>query len=193
MDRQGLHLKIPLERIGVLIGSNGEVKRYIEDRCRVDLEVDSRDGSVGIALKPDTTDPLEIFKAERMVLAIGRGFSPKKAFELLDEDVFLEILDLRDYFGKSSSNIQRIKSRIIGERGKTRRIIEEATGAKISVYGHTIAIIGDQERFQVAKDAVIMIIRGRRHRTVYRFLHRKSQEIKKMQMALWKDSDLTLK
>ena len=193
MDRQTIRLRIPVERIGVLIGPNGRVKRSIEEKCGVDLEIDSKSGGISMVLRPNAEDPLEIFKAEKVVLAIGRGFSPSRAFELLDEDVFLEILDLREYAGKSSSTIQRIKSRIIGEGGKTRRIIEETTGTKISVYGHTVAIIGDPEKFQAAKDAVIMIIRGSRHKTVYRFLHKKRQEIKKMQMSLWKDSTLTLK
>jgi len=193
MDKSNLHLRIPLDRIGVLIGPHGRVKKSIEETCGVNLEVDSGSGGISIASRPETSDPLEIFKVEKVVLAIGRGFSPNKAFELLDEDVFLEVLDLRDYAGKSSSSIQRIKSRIIGERGKTRRIIEETTGAKISVYGHTVAIIGDPARFQAAKDAVIMLIRGRKHKTVYGFLHRKRQEIKKTQMSLWKDSTLTLK
>ena len=193
MDKAYLHLRIPSDRIGVLIGPHGRVKRSIEEMCGVDLEVDSGSGGVSIALKPETSDPLEVFKAERVVLAIGRGFSPNRAFELLDEEVLLEILDLREYVGKSSSSIQRIKSRIIGEGGKTRKIIEETTGTKISVYGHTVTIIGDPVRFQAAKDAVIMLIRGRRHRTVYGFLQRKRREIKKAQMSLWKDSTLTLK
>jgi len=193
MDKPALHLKIPLERIGVLIGPHGQVKRSIEEKCGVNLEIDSESGSISIALKKEAADPLEIFKAERVIRAIGRGFSPKRAFMLLDEDKVLEILDLRDFVGKSSSAIQRIKSRIIGERGKTRKIIEETTGTKISVYGHTVSIIGGSEGFQAAKEAIIMIIQGRRHRTVYRFLHRKRQEIKKMQMALWENTDLTLK
>ncbi len=193
MDRQAMHLRIPLERIGVLIGTRGEAKRHIEEKCGVNLEVDSESGSISVALRPETTDPTEIFKAERVILAIGRGFSPKRAYELLDEDVMLEILDLRDYLGKPGLAMQRIKSRIIGERGKTRKIMEETTGAKVSVYGHTVAIIGGPDGFQAAKEAVIMLIQGRRHRTVYRFLHKKRQEIKKMQMVLWKDSSLTLK
>ncbi len=193
MDKSELYLRIPLDRIGVLIGPSGRVKRSIEETCGVNLEVDSGSGGVSVTLRPETPDPLEIFKAEKVVSAIGRGFSPNRAFELLDEEVFLEVLDLREYVGKSSSSIQRIKSRIIGEGGKTRRIIEETTGAKVSVYGHTVAIIGDPARFQVAKDAIIMLIRGRKHRTVYGFLHRKRREIKKTQMSLWKDSDLTLK
>jgi ribosomal RNA assembly protein len=193
MDRQEIHLRIPLERVGVLIGTRGEAKQSIEEKCGVNLEIDSESGGINISLKPETPDPLEIFKAERVILAIGRGFSPKRAFELLDEEAMLEILDLRDYLGKPGLAMQRTKSRIIGERGKTRKIIEETTGAKVSVYGHTIAIIGDPDGFQAAKEAVIMLIQGKRHRTVYGFLHRKRQEIKKMQMALWKDSSLTLK
>jgi len=193
MDRQAMHLRIPMERIAVLIGTKGEAKRNIEEKCGVNLEIDSESGSISIALKSETPDPLEIFKAERIILAIGRGFSPRRAFELIDEDAVFEILDLRDYLGKPGLAMQRIKSRIIGEGGKTRKIIEETTGAKVSVYGHTVAIIGDPDGFQAAKEAVIMLIQGRKHRTVYRFLHRKRQEIKKMKMALWKDSSLTLK
>jgi rRNA processing protein Krr1/Pno1 len=52
------------------------------------------------------------------------------------------IIDLRLIFGRSESDIKRIKGRIIGTEGKTRKLIEELTEADVVVYGHTVGIIG---------------------------------------------------
>jgi ribosomal RNA assembly protein len=81
--------------------------------------------------------------------------------------------------------MKRLKGRIIGKEGKTRRIIEELTETNVSVYGHTVSIIGNMEQAEVAKEAIRMLIRGSLHQTVYRFLHRKRREFKKKKMELW--------
>ncbi|MBS7621647.1 hypothetical protein KEJ32_06015, partial [Candidatus Bathyarchaeota archaeon] len=68
-----------------------------------------------------------------VVTAIGRGFSPEHAFKLIqDEEAVLDIIDLRIIFGKSESDIRRVKGRIIGMDGKTRRLIEELTDTNIA-------------------------------------------------------------
>jgi ribosomal RNA assembly protein len=118
-------------------------------------------------------------------MAIGRGFSPKKAFSLFDENVNLYIIDLQDFL-RSPSDIQRVKSRIIGTKGKTRRIIEEETMTSLSIYGDTISIIGDIEHLKVAKEAIDMFIRGAYHRSVYRYLNMKRNELREIEMELWK-------
>jgi len=178
-------IKIPRDRIGVLIGPNGYVKRKIENMCGVNLKIDSASGDVEVTLKPETVDPTSLFKAENIVNAIGRGFSPEKAFKLNDDDVLLEVIDLYDYVGKSESNLQRIKGRLIGEKGKTRKITEETTGANISIFGHTVAIIGELDKLAAAKRAIQMLISGSQHSTVYRWLHRKRRELKKAELELW--------
>ena len=182
-----LHVRIPMERVGVLIGPNGSVKREIEETLGVRLAIDSRTGDVEIELAEDNPDPSNLLRARDVVLAIGRGFSPERAFRLLrDEDAMLRIIDLREIFGRSKSDITRVKGRIIGREGKTRRIIEELTGAYVSVYGHTVAIIGGMEQVQVAEEAIQMLIEGRMHSTVYRYLHRKKREMKRRRaLELW--------
>ncbi|MBS7608707.1 RNA-processing protein, partial [Candidatus Bathyarchaeota archaeon] len=97
----------------------------------------------------------------------------------------LDIIDLRAIFGRSESDIKRVKGRIIGMDGKTRRIIEELTDTSITVYGHTIGIIGKIENAQVAREAIQMLIQGSQHATVYKFLHRKRRELKKSMLELW--------
>jgi len=186
-------IRIPRERIGVLIGPNGSVKEQIEKALEVKLQIDSSTGDVSIELKPENNDPSKLFRAKDVVTAIGRGFSPEKAFRLLEsENTILEVIDLRQIFGKSESDMRRIRGRIIGRDGKTRRIIEELTETYISVYGHTVGIIGDFEKVQIAREAIDMLIKGAMHGTVYRYLHRKRREIKKQMLDLWEKPESNL-
>ncbi len=177
---------IPKDRVGVLVGLGGTVKSTIEDRLFVDLKIDSPSGAVQIGVKPNAPDPSGALQAKDIVLAIGRGFSPERAFRLFNEDTALDIIDLHDFFGKNEAEIRRVDGRIIGREGKTRRILEELTGAAISVSGHTVSIIGGYEAVSMAKDALEKLIKGRQHGTVYKFLRRRRQEIKKEKaLALW--------
>jgi len=186
MAEANVFLKISRERIGVLIGPNGAIKKHIEKTLLVKLEIESETGGVIITLAEKTEDPSSLFKAKNVITAIGRGFSPELAFRLIrDEEAVLDIIDLRAIFGRSESDIRRVKGRIIGMEGKTRRIIEELTETNVCVYGHTVGLIGDIEQIQAAREAIQMLIRGSQHSTVYRFLHRKRRELKKRKLELW--------
>ncbi len=186
MQGHSTFVKIPRERIGVLIGTKGGVRELIEKRLSTNLGIDSQSGDVTITLKEDVNDPSLLFRAKDVVTAIGRGFSPENVFKLIeDEDTILEIVDLREVFGRSESDISRIKGRIIGREGKTRRIIEEMTGTRVSVYGHTVSMIGGIEQVDIAREAIKMLIKGSQHKTVYRFLQRKRHELKLRSLELW--------
>jgi ribosomal RNA assembly protein len=182
-------VKVPRERIGALVGPDGHVKAGIERKLSVRLLIDSQTGGIQITLMPTAQDPTVLFRAKEVVTAIGRGFSPEHAFRLLkDDESMLEVIDLRETVGRSQTDMKRLKGRVIGKEGKTRRIIEELTEANICVYGHTISIIGEIDQVEIAKEAVGMLIRGSLHGTVYRFLHRKRRDLKKKKMELWETS-----
>lgn len=187
MARPSTFVKIPKNRIGALIGPNAVTKELIEKKLNIQLDVDSESGDININLSTEATDPSVLFRAREVISAIGRGFSPEKARRLLeDEETTLLVIDLRDYVGKSESDIKRLSGRIIGREGKTRRLIEELTDTYVSIYGHTIGIIGTMEEAEIARQAVEMFIRGRLHTSVYRFLHSKRRELKKKRIELWK-------
>lgn len=189
MERASAFVKVPRERIGALVGPDGRVKENIEKKLKIGLRIDSQTGDIQITLTPTAKDPTVLFRAKEVVTAIGRGFSPEHAFRLLEDDeTVLEVIDLREQVGRSQSDMKRLKGRVIGKEGKTRRIIEELTKANISVYGHTISIIGRMDQVYTAKEAVRMLIRGSLHRSVYRYLHRKRRELKKKKMELWETS-----
>ena len=186
MSKPNMFVRIPKERVGVLVGPDGKVKQSIEEKFMVTLEIESESGGVTIVLSEKAGDPSLLFKAKDTVTAIGRGFSPEHAFRLLrnDDDIF-DFIDLRLVFGRSESDIKRVKSRIIGANGKTRKLIEELTGASVVVYGHTIGFIGTFERVDVARNAVQMLIDGSQHHTVYKYLQRKRSDFKKERLELW--------
>ena len=186
MEGSKAYIKIPRDRIGALVGPDGSVKAVIERKLSVGLQVESETGAVQITLPSTAEDPTVLFRAKEVVTAIGRGFAPDHAFRLLDDDeIVFEVIDLREVVGKSPSDLKRLKGRVIGKEGKTRRIIEELSEANISVYGHTISIIGYPDQDSIAREAVSMLIRGSLHGTVYRFLHKKRRELKKQTLQLW--------
>jgi ribosomal RNA assembly protein len=190
MSKPNAFVKIPKERVGVLVGPDGRVKQNIEEKLKVELQVDSEGGDVKVLLTEKAEDPSLLFRAKDVVTAIGRGFSPEQAFRLIrDENAIFDVIDLRMIFGRSESDISRVKGRIIGMNGKTRRIIEELTDANVVVYGHTVGIIGTFEQADAARYAVQMLIDGSQHHAVYKFLANKRRELKKQMLELWEKPD----
>jgi ribosomal RNA assembly protein len=181
-----MFVRIPKERVGVLIGPEGKVKSHIEEKLQVKLEIDGETGGVTIHLQENATDPSVLLKAKDVVTAVGRGFLPETTYRLIrNEDEIFDMIDLRLVFGRSESDIRRVKSRIIGTEGKTRRLIEELTEANIVIYGHTIGFVGSFTEVDAARNAVQMIIDGCQHQTVYKYLQKKRSELKKEKLELW--------
>ena len=175
------YARIPAERVGVLIGPEGATKERLQEATGTRIIVDSTTGEVTIG-ESSAADPVLALKARDIVHAMARGFSENRAFRLLDDDAYLEVLDIKD-FARSKNRVAQIRARLIGTRGKTRRLIEELTGVDMSVWGHTVALVGGTFEMAIAREAVIMLLRGSEHKTVYRFLERKRADIKVYQMG----------
>ena len=172
------YLKIPQNRVGALIGTNGDVKKSIEKLTGTILDIDSDDGTVYITPREDMEDPLGVWNANHIVKAIARGFNPEVAMKLIHDDIYLEIMKLPLCIGKSKRALARYKGRIIGKNGKTRELITELAEVDMAVYGKTVSFIGEMENVLVAKEAVEMILNGSRHKSVYAFLENKKETLK---------------
>lgn len=181
-------VRLPQDRLGALIGPNGDVKAMIERRAKVRIDVDSQSGEVGI-VESAKTNPLRAIQAEEVVRAIGRGFSPDNAQALFGEDQFLAVIDMRDHVGHRESRLRQVRGRVIGEKGRTRRMIEELTGCRVAVQGNTVALIGEGQGLEAGKRAVDMILSGSEHSSVYGFLERKRKEMRlhMLDQIEWRD------
>ena len=182
-------IRIPNDRIAVLIGKSGSVKSKIERLCRVSLEIDGQTGEVLITSEGDV-EQIRPFKAMEIVTAIGRGFSPENALTLLRGESTLHVIDLREFAGKSSANIERIKGRLIGDGGRARRNMENLSGTHISVYGKTVSIIGDAGKLRLAVDAISSISSGSMHGAVYSKLEAANRKGKQERMMLWENQNV---
>ncbi|HZX45044.1 MAG TPA: KH domain-containing protein [Candidatus Nanoarchaeia archaeon] len=171
-------LRIPKDRIAVLIGKEGKIKSEIEAETQTTIKVDSKEGDIFITGE----EALGLYSSREVIRAIGRGFNPEVAKLLLKGDYAFELIDLRDYVGKSKDHLLRIKGRIIGAEGKTRRLIEELTGAHICVYGKTAGVIGEPTAASNAREAIEKLLRGSPHSTVYKFLEKKRTMMKRERM-----------
>ncbi len=228
-------VRIPHERVAILIGKRGTIKSQIERKCNVQLDINSTTGEILIVHvetpdahmhdtnvhlgnmldntpdttldnTPDTTldntpdtnndyndghkDDLFLpFKAVEIVMAIGRGFTPDVALTLLKNENSLFVINLTEFAGKSRSSIERIKGRVIGERGRARKNMEQLSKTHISVYGKTVSIIGAGGGLMRAVDAVRAISCGSTHGAVYNKLEVANRHQKQQRMILWEDDD----
>jgi ribosomal RNA assembly protein len=164
-------VKIPQERVSILIGADGKTKKKIENRTNCRIEVS--DGEVSIE-----GESLDEWVAKDIIFAIGRGFNPEKALQLNREGHVFESIDITEYANTPQSR-ERLKGRVIGQAGRTRKHIEKSTGAMISVYGKTASLIGPYDGVEAAKEAITRLLSGSRHGTVYRMLEKRCQSMGK--------------
>jgi len=147
-------IRIPKKRIPFLF----EKKREIEEATNTRIKLNDE-----ITLEGDC---IELMDVNKIIKAVGRGFPVDTALELTDEKKNLCIISL-PYDRKK---LKRIKSRIIGTGGRSRKKIEKLTFTYISVYGKTVSIIGKYDNVDIAREAIEKLIRGSPHSNVYRFI-----------------------
>ncbi len=156
------HIAIPEERIKVLKKDRkleNELKNLVDMKLRINDDI-SIEGN----------DPIQLLRVKEVVRAFGRGFDADPALNLLDEDYFLETIEMKAFAGKSRDRQIVLKGRVIGKEGKAKEIIEKYTDVKIAIYGKTISVIGKWDNVKIARDAIEMLLFGSKHTTVYRFL-----------------------
>ena len=175
-------IRIPQDRVGTIIGTKGETKKMLQNISGIKIDVDT-EGEVTIYDDVETADPLMALKIIDVVKAIGRGFAPDRATRLFDDDEYLEVVDLKEFVGGRNNQLSRIRGRIIGKDGKTRQIIEDLTGVYVTIYGNTVALIGNSVSLPVAKHAVELLLNGSEHATVYHYLESQRPRLRIAEMG----------
>jgi ribosomal RNA assembly protein len=154
--------KIPEERVEKLQKNLDRFKKALN------CEIVIKDNQVVITSQNSFNE----YIARNVIIAFGRGFSIDDALELCREDKYFKLIELQDY-AKNRNQLVRIKSRVIGRKGRVKKEIERLTGAKIAIYGKTIALIGGEQELKSAEDALIRIITGSKQSNVLRLLQLK--------------------
>jgi ribosomal RNA assembly protein len=156
------NVAIPEERIE-LLRKDKELMEKLRKFVDVKVKIDD-------CVVIESDDPLCLLRVKEVIKAFGRGFDVDTSLNLLDEDYFLDVLDIKEFTGKSRNRQTVLKGRVIGSKGKTKNIIEKHTEVKIVIYGKTVSIVGKAKNVCVAREAIEMLLNGANHNTVYRFL-----------------------
>lgn len=160
-------IKVPHNRIAVIIGKDGETKKLLELELACSIDIDSEEGDVTVTTK----DSINLMIIRDVIKAIARGFNPEIALKLKSDEYYFELINLVDYNPKKNHQ-ERLKGRVIGREGKARSLIEEYTGCFISVYGKTVSIIGQGDNVRLAHKAVDSLLLGSPHAYVYKWLEK---------------------
>ena len=170
--------RVPKNRIAVLIGKGGQTRKMLEEASGAKLDIDSKTGEV-MAEWEEEPDPVVRMKMPDVVLAIGRGLAPSRAVQLIQDDIFLRMYDIREWVGRQPNQTRRMRSRLIGRNGRIRSLIEEISNCEMAIHGSTVLVIGDQDGVALAAPAIEGILRGSEHSTV---LHGLEQDRKRLKI-----------
>jgi len=118
-------------------------------------------------------DYLNLLKAKKIFEALNLGFEKEVCKKLLREDYDLEIIRVKDFLINKNNRdrLRELKGRVIGKRGSFKRNIQNITKTHVVIHNNVIGIIGDYENLPLAKKAIEMILSGKKHSTVYKFLY----------------------
>ncbi len=155
------HVNIPEERLLKL-----KRVRNVESTLKEFLDVKITIGD-DILIEGNS---LQVLRAKEIIKAYGRGFTFNQSLDLLDDEYYLDVMNISDFIGKSKDRQVVMKGRLIGADGVTKKMIEKDCEVKLSIYGKTICIIGKPKNIKFARIAIEMILSGSKHNSVYRFL-----------------------
>jgi len=110
------------------------------------------------------------FISEKVIEALDFGFPYGTAIEIKTDDLMFEILNIKEY--TKQKNLERIRGRIIGTKGKTLKVLSDLTHCYIELKDNKVGIIGEPEFIKTAQDAIILLIQGSKTGNVYAYLEK---------------------
>ena len=146
-------------------------KKDLEDSLKIKITIKGNNVEV------DAKDELEEYFATRVIEALDYKFLIEDALFLKREDYDLKIVNIKDHTTRHDMDV--IKGRIIGTKGKTLDTLRDLTGCDFSVKDNEVAIMGHVENIHKAEEAIISLIKGSKQGNVYAHLEGLNREKKK--------------
>lgn len=110
------------------------------------------------------------YVAIEVIEAINLGFTITQALLLCEDDFILEKIRIKDLTKRH--DLERVRGRIIGTRGRTKKTIQNLSDCLISLHDNTVGIIGRIEHIERAMQAITSLIQGSKQSSVYYSLER---------------------
>jgi len=116
------------------------------------------------------------YTACEVIKAINLGFTITDALLLTNEDFILEKILIKDITKRR--DLERIRGRIIGTKGKTKKTIESLTDSLIAIHENEVGIIGRADEIESTITALTALIRGKKQTKTYSYLEKERSKNK---------------
>ena len=114
------------------------------------------------------------FIALEVLEAVNAGFSVDRALQLKQEGMMLQTLNIKNITKRS--DLERVRARIIGKKGKTLKTLNNLTDCDLAMSGNKIGIIGHPDEMEDAVQSVTSLIQGSKQGNVYSRLERQRKQ-----------------
>ncbi|MEK6890878.1 MAG: hypothetical protein AABX03_01950 [Nanoarchaeota archaeon] len=151
--------EIYVKSVRKILGNLPELEKKLK------VKISSKGGRLVIS-----GNEVDEYFAERVLLALDFPFLMEDALLLLNDDYMFNIVNIKSYTKRHDLDV--IKSRIIGTKGKALKVLRDLSNSFIVVKDNDVAIISRTDDFEKALQGVISIIRGSKHGNVYTYLER---------------------
>lgn len=170
------YVKVSDDRINFL--ENNAVQK-VEENTGADVYLNKADRMLEIEHEDSVTE----MDIARVFEAISMGFDYETSAELMNEKMTrFEVINIKNQT-RNDKEFRRQKGRIIGENGKTKRVVSELTEASIQVSGNKVGIVGDTGDAVRARKAIMKIVQGSPHSNVYSELEKYKRKKNRMSMG----------
>ena len=132
-------------------------------------------------------DAISEYLCLEIIEAIELGFTAEQALLLCDEELVFEKINIKNLTKRR--DLERIRARIIGTKGKTKKYIQNLSDCFICLHDNVVGIIGRSDDIKKAIHAITYIIQGKKQGKVYNFLEQERTKNKKRAL----DEDLGLR
>ena len=153
------------------------VRTIILNKKRLEQELEIKITNKGKLVFVDGKAENE-YTALQVMESIKLGFSIEKALLLKSEDFILQTIHIKDITKRH--DLERVRARIIGTKGKTLGTLNNLTNCEISLHNNEVGVIGNAEDIEDAKEGLRSIIQGSKQGNVYSRLERERKKKKEL-------------
>jgi len=136
-------------------------------------------------------DAISEYLCLEIIEALELGFTSEQALLLQDEDFVFEKIHIKELTKRH--DLERIRGRIIGSKGKTKKNIQSLSDCFICLHDNIVGIIGRADDIGSAIRALESLIQGKRTENVYSYLERQRTRKKEQKRKQGFKEDLGLK
>ena len=133
----------------------------VVEYLKLQIRFNPANRSVELKTSPLTDDPGAIQKGQDFIDAFMMGFEVQDAVAILRlDDLFIDTFMVTDVKMLAGDHLSRAIGRVVGQDGKTKFAIENATRTRIVMADQKVHIMGSYSNIRLAKNAICDLIIG---------------------------------